>query len=223
MSADNSLVTARHFEYLAERTLEEGAFLRELKSAALAAGIPRIWISPEQAAFMRIMLRLVGARHVVEVGTLAGYSAIQMARALPADGDLRSIEIDAERARFAQEWIARSDVASRVKVLVGDAVEILPTMASGSADAAFIDADKEGYPSYLRECLRIVRTGGLVMVDNAFAFGELFAERPTERSVAAIREFNDRMARIRELESIIVPLGDGCWVGVKVETGVDRG
>src|SRR5215831_7541788 len=215
MSDVSTLVGTEHFRYIAERTTQEDEFLRELKEAAAAAGIPSIWIAPEQASFMRILLKAARAREVVEVGTLAGYSAIAMARALPPDGRVRTIELEPKHAEFAERWIARSDVAGRVQVLRGAGMDVLPKLAADSADAAFLDADKASYPRYLTECLRIVRKGGLIMVDNAFAFGQLFDAQPTDREVGAMRAFNDHMAKVRELESVIVPLGDGLWVGVK--------
>lgn len=215
MSAEPTPVTSRHFRYLAERTTPEDAFLRDLRVAARAAGIPPIWICPEEGAFLQILLRLRGAREVVEVGTLAGYSAIWLARALPPGGRLHTIEIEPRHADFAEAWIARSDVADRVTVHRGDAGAILPAFAAGSADAAFLDADKAGYGRYLEECLRILRPRGLVMVDNAFAFGQLFDERPTDREAPAVQAFNERMAAEPRLQSVIVPLGDGVWVGVR--------
>jgi len=214
MSENPTLVTAEHFRYLAARTVQEDAFLRELKQAARAAGIPAIWIAPEQASFMQILLKLRGARHVVEVGTLAGYSAIAMARALPPDGRVHTIELDPKHADFAQHWVARSDVAAKVLVHCGAGQTVLPTLPSGWADAVFLDADKAGYKEYLHECRRILRSNGLVMVDNAFAFGQLLDPQPTDREVGAVREFNDYMAQSHDLHSIIVPLGDGLWVGV---------
>ncbi|MFQ5601040.1 MAG: O-methyltransferase [Candidatus Krumholzibacteriia bacterium] len=216
MSENPTPVTPEHFRYLAERTRPEDDFLRQLKNAARASGIPPIWISPEQASFMQILLRLRGAREVVEVGTLAGYSAIAMARALPENGRVLTIELVDAYADFAEEWIARSDVAGRVQVLRGAAADVLPALANDSADAAFLDADKAGYKFCLHECLRIARRGGLIMVDNAFAFGQLFDAHPTDREVPAVREFNEHMAKQSSLQSIIVPVGDGCWVGVKL-------
>jgi predicted O-methyltransferase YrrM len=215
MSEQSSLVTAEHFRYIAARTPAEDEFLRDLKRAAVAADIPSIWIAPEQASFMQILLRLARAREVVEVGTLAGYSAIAMARALPDDGRVRTIELERKHADFAERWVAKSDVAGRVVVHRGAGMDVLPGFAADSADAAFLDADKSSYPKYLAECLRIVRPGGLIMVDNAFAFGELFAEAPSDREVAAVRAFNDHMAKVAALQSVIVPLGDGLWVGVR--------
>src|SRR5437773_4952512 len=211
MSDVSTEVGNEHFRYIAERTTAEDEFLRDLKKAAAAAGIPSIWIAPEQASFMRILLKAARAREVVEVGTLAGYSAISMARALPADGHVRTIELDPKHAEFAERWIGRSDVAGRVHVLRGAGMDVLPKLADDSADAAFLDADKASYPKYLTECLRIVRRGGLIMVDNAFAFGDLFNREATRADVAAMRAFNERMAKTRGLQSVIVPLGDGLW------------
>jgi predicted O-methyltransferase YrrM len=215
VSSNSTLVTAEHFRSLAARTPAEDEFLQELKSAARAAGIPAIWIAPEQASFMQILLALCNARTVVEVGTLAGYSAICMARALPPEGRVHTIEIDPRHADFASDWIAKSDVAGRVLVHRGAGQTVLPTLPTDGADAAFLDADKAGYKEYLKECMRIVRPGGLIMVDNAFAFGQLFDPAPTDREVAAVRDFNEHMAKFPGLHSVIVPIGDGLWVGVK--------
>lgn len=216
MSDTSSLVTAAHFAYVAAHTTREDDFLRALKEAAKAAGIPAIWIAPEQAAFMQVLLRLAKVREVVEVGTLAGYSAIWMARALPPGGRVRTIELDPKHAAFARAWFAKSDAADRIELLEGPGADILPTFADDSADAAFLDADKSSYPRYLAEALRIVRRGGIIMVDNAFAFGQLLADKPTDREVPAVRAFNEHMASVKALQSVIVPIGDGLWVGVKL-------
>lgn len=215
MSFDATLVTDRHFRYLAERTTREDAFLRDLREAAAREGIPAISICPEQGAFLQILLRLRAARDVIEVGTLAGYSAVWMARALPLGGMLRTIELDPRHADFAERWIARSDVADRVTVVRGPGLEILRTFADASADAAFLDADKASYGAYLAESLRILRPRGLVLVDNAFAFGQLFDESPTDREAPAVKAFNETMAREPRVQSVIVPFGDGVWVGVR--------
>jgi predicted O-methyltransferase YrrM len=216
MSAESEVVTRAHLDYLAARTVREDAFLADLKRAAREEGIPPIQIAPEQASLMQILLRLAGAREVVEVGTLAGYSAIWMARSLPPGGRVRTIELSTKHADFAERWVAKSDVAGKVEVHRGAGADVMRTFAAGSADAAFLDADKASYPVYLREALRIVRKGGLVMVDNAFAFGQLFDANPTDREANAVKAFNEVMAATRELQSVIVPVGDGLWVGVRL-------
>ena len=215
MSETSTVVTPEYFQYLAERTTHEDEFLRQLKAAALAAGIPSIWIAPEQASLMQILLRAARAKDVVEVGTLAGYSAINMARALPKDGRVRTIELDPARVQFARSWAAKSDVAGKIEVLQGSGVDVLATIQSDSADAAFIDADKPNYGRYLEECMRIVRRGGLIMADNAFAYGRLFEANP-DQDVQAVRSFNDAMARRSDLHSVIVPIGDGLWLGYRL-------
>lgn len=214
MADTDSVVTARHFAYLAERTTGDDEFLGALKQAAREAGIPAIWIGPGQASLLAILLRLSRAREVVEVGTLAGSTAVSMARALPAGGRVRTIELLDAHADFAEEWIGRSDVAERIELLRGPADEVLATLPDGSIDAMLLDADKSGYPAYLLHARRLLRPGGLLMADNAFAFGQLFDERPSDREVPAVRAFNDLVPQQRWLDAVIVPIGDGLWVGV---------
>ena len=215
MSEDDSVLTRRHLAYIAERTRGDDDFLADLKAAAEKLDIPRIWISPAQASFMQIILKLHGAKSVIEVGTLAGYSAIQMARALPADGRVRTIELEDKHADFAEEWIAKSDVAGKVEVLRGAGVDVLPKLEPVSADACFLDADKANYPKYLDECLRILPVGGLIRADNALGFGRLLTAPEDDAGVGAVRRFNDYMAGNPRVHGVITPIGDGCWVGVK--------
>ncbi len=217
MSENSTLVTERHFEYIRQRTTPEDKLLAELKLAARAKGIPPIWVAPEQASLMQILLRAACAREVIEVGTLAGYSAIAMARALPVGGRVRTIELEPKHASFAREWVAKADLAEhcgRVEVYEGSGATVLEGFEACSADAAFLDADKASYPLYLEHSLRIVRPGGLIMVDNAFAFGQLFDDKPSDREAPAVRAFNEHMSRQSGLQSVIVPIGDGLWVGV---------
>lgn len=215
MSTTSEPISAELLAYLAAHTTQEDELLQALKSAAPEAGLPAIWISPEQGSLMQILVRLVGARHVVEVGTLGGYSAIWMARGLAPGGKLVTIEIDPKHAEFARGWIERADLGETIEVRQGAGSEVLPTLASGASDAIFIDADKQGYAGYLREALRILRPGGLVMVDNAFAFGCVLDGDEQSPDVAAVRAFNDELAANAGVDGIIVPVGDGCWVGVK--------
>jgi predicted O-methyltransferase YrrM len=217
MAIESDRVTEAHFDYLRARTIGEDRFLRELREAAGPAGLPAIHIAAEQGAFLQILVRLCRAREVVEVGTLGGYSAIWIARGLPPEGRVRSIEVNRSHANFAEHWLAKSDVAGMVEVHRGDGREVLPRFAADSADAAFVDADKAGYPFYLRECLRIVRVGGLIVCDNAFAFGQLFDAEPSDPGVPHVRAFNDLVPTLDSLAAVIAPFGDGCWVGVRTK------
>jgi caffeoyl-CoA O-methyltransferase len=209
-----ALVTAEHLRYIAERTAKDDEFLLKLKAAADDEGLPRFWITPEQASFIQILLKLAQAREVVEVGTLAGYSAIWMARALPEGGHVRTIEVSSKHAAFAAKWVAMSDVADRITVRQGSGKDLLPKIKTGSADAVFLDSGQQEYPLYMQHCLRIVRSGGIIISDNAFGYGKLF-EAHSAAEGAAAREFNDLMAREPALHGVIIPLGDGLWVAVR--------
>jgi predicted O-methyltransferase YrrM len=213
MSEKSTPVTADYFRYIAAHTTQEDGFLRNLKGEAQKEGIPPIWISPEQGSFMQLLLKAARVKEVVEIGTLAGYSAVWMARALPEDGHVHTIEVSPKHADFAERWIRKSDVAKQIKVHRGKGEDLLPKFAANSADAAFIDAEKTAYPLLLRECLRIVRGGGLIMADNAFGFGNLFDD--SDPGAVTMRAFNDLMAKEAGLQGIIVPVGDGLWVALK--------
>jgi predicted O-methyltransferase YrrM len=214
MSEQPTLPTAEHYAYLAARTKRDDAFLLELKGAAKAAGVPSIAIDAAQASFMQILLKLRGAKDVLEVGTLAGYSAIWMARALPKGGRVVTVELDPKHAAFARTWIAKSDVADRIEVREGAGEDVLSKLPAASFDAVFLDADKAGYPGYLAHARRLLRPRGLVMADNAFAFGELLGPTTRDRETPAVRAFNDHVPKVDGLHAVIAPFGDGLWVGV---------
>jgi predicted O-methyltransferase YrrM len=207
---------AEHFEYLTARTSGDDRFLVELKNAARAAGIPAIWISPEQASLMQILLKSSGARRVVEVGTLAGYSAIAMARALPpaapgGNGGGGKL-VTTARASTASRANGSTDGRRRP----GGGLQGRGTRCS---PAGLLRRRLRGRRCRAirstRESLRLVRPGGLIMVDNAFAFGEILDEGSTDPDVRTLRAFNDQLARTSGLHGIIVPIGDGLWVAVR--------
>ena len=152
---------------------------------------------------------MVGAERVVEVGTLAGYSAIWMARALKPGGRLWTLERDPKHAAVARENLEAAGVADRVEVLVGDGLESLAKLsAQGPFCAVFIDADKERYDEYGRWALDHLRPGGLLLGDNAYAFGQLLADDPRGR---AMRAFHEEAAA--RLETVCAPTPDGLMVG----------
>ena len=213
MSKSSTPVDDRLFAFIAQSTIAEDTLLRDLRRAAAVAGLPEIHIAPEQAAFLQIVLRASRAKDVVEVGTLGGYSAIAMARGLPADGRLITCEIEPRHAEFAREWIAKSDQRGKIDVRLGDAAATLAGLAAESADAIFIDADKPGYVVYLQHAMRILRKGGLLLADNVLASGEVaHGASPT---AVAMRSFVAAARAAPGLRSVIVPLGDGCLFGVK--------
>jgi len=172
------------------------------------AGLPQIQISPNQGKILQLLVSLAGARRVLEIGTLGGYSAIHLARGLPGGGSLVSLEIEERHAEVARRNIERAGLGGRVEVRVGEARRLLAAMVregEGPFDAIFIDADKRGYPGYLEWSLRLSRPGTLILADNLIRGGEVL-EEPGDEAARAVRRFNEMLARDPRIEVTIIPL-----------------
>lgn len=171
------------------------------------AGLPEIQVSLNQGKLLRLLAEISGARRVLEIGTLGGYSAIHFARGLPDNGILISLELDEHHAQVARDNIEYAGLSGRVEILVGEARELLAAMVeSGTTpfDLIFIDADKEGYPEYLEWSLKLSRPGSLILADNAIRGGGVL--KPDDDSMRATREFNASLAKHPRLSGIVLPL-----------------
>ncbi|HEU4730946.1 MAG TPA: O-methyltransferase [Kofleriaceae bacterium] len=181
------------------------------RAFAVPEGIPAIQVGPSDGKLIALLLRLVGATRVVEVGTLVGYSAILIARALRPGGHLWSVEYEPSHAEIARANIAAAGVADRVTVVVGAGRDVLPTLdRHGPFDAVFIDADKVNYDHYGQWALDHLRPGGLVLGDNAYLFGELLEDSERGR---AMRRFHELIAA--SCDSVCAPTPDGLVIGIK--------
>jgi len=174
------------------------------EEAIRAAGMPEISISATEGHFLHLLARLVGARRILEIGTLGGVAALWMARALPPapEGQMVSLEVDPEHAAVARRNLARGGVGDRVEVRVGPALDLLPGVAEEVRqgerlpfDMVFIDADKEPYAEYLDLAIQVTRAGGLIVADNVVQGGRILDEGTTDASVLGIRRFNEALAR----------------------------
>ena len=194
----------------------EDELLRRLCVEAEAAGIPPIQISPEQGRFLGVMVKALGARSILEVGTLGGYSAIVMGRALPEGGRLDTIEIDPHHADFARRMIAEAGLDDKVTVHIGSGIDVLERGLDDDTtyDLVFIDADKPNYCRYVDLALPRVRTGGVIAGDNALAWGEVVDADTDRDDVRGIRAFNQYMSEHPRIDAAIVPIGDGMCIGV---------
>jgi caffeoyl-CoA O-methyltransferase len=171
------------------------------------AGLPEIQVSPNEGVLLGLLAQMVGARRILEIGTLGGYSAIHLARALPEDGAVISLEIDERRAEVAKSNIERAGLGGKVEIRVGDAKVLLARVVEreeGPFDLVFIDADKEGYPEYLEWAMRLSRPGSLILADNTIRGGSVLD--PKDDSARATREFNEKLARDPRLSGIVLPL-----------------
>jgi caffeoyl-CoA O-methyltransferase len=180
----------------------EGALRRSRE-----AGLPEIHVSPNEGKLLQLLAEIAGAKRILEVGTLGGYSTIHLARALPEEGLLISLELDEGYAEVARESLAKAGVEDRVEVRVGDARELLAgKVESGAApfDLTFIDADKVSYPEYLEWALQLSRPGSLILADNTIRGGSVIDAE--DESARATRNLNETLAKDPRLSAIILPL-----------------
>jgi predicted O-methyltransferase YrrM len=165
--------------------------------ASAAAGLPLIQVSPPQGKMLQLLARLQGARRILEIGTLGGYSTIWLARALPAGGRLITLEAESKHAEVARANIARAGLDAVVELRLGPAQETLPQLAAerqGPFDLIFIDADKEGYPEYLSWSLRLSRRGSLIIADNVVRKGRVLDPASSDPDIQGVRRFNTLLA-----------------------------
>ena len=202
-------------DYVNGLFVREDDTLRYVRQQTAALGLPQINLEPNEAKLLQLLVQLCGARRVVEVGTLAGYSGICIARALPADGQLITIEVSSLHAEVARAHFEHAGLADRVTVLQGAGIEVLPKLAAdGPYDLMFIDADKGNYHNYLEWAAENLRVGGAVVADNAFWQGYIF--NPQMEDDHAMVEFNRRLAQHPQFDSTIIEVGDGIALGVKI-------
>lgn len=165
--------------------------------ANVDAGLPPIQVSPAQGKLLHLLARIQGARKILELGTLGGYSTIWLARALPADGRLITLEVESKHAEVARANIARADLTDKVELRLGPALDVLPQLASeksGPFDFIFIDADKPNIPDYFSWALKLSRPGSLIVIDNVIRKGAVIDEASSDPSVQGVRRFNKRLA-----------------------------
>ena len=194
-------------DYVADLFAPPDEALEEALREAERERLPSINVSATEGKLLQMLVGISGARRVLEIGTLGGYSAIHFARALPEEGALISLELDEHHAEVARRNVERAGLSAKVEVRVGDARQSLERLlenGEGPFDLIFIDADKEGYPEYLAWALRLSRPGTLILGDNAIREGSVID--PDDSSSHAMREFNEKLARDPRLSAIVLPL-----------------
>jgi len=210
--AGERYASAQILDYAARTHHPEDSALARAFEAPARHGMPEIQLGAAEGRLLELLVRLTNARKVVEVGTLAGYSALWIARALPPGGHLWTIEANPKHAGVAAEVIGEAGFGDRVTIIRDEAAEILPKLSdSGPFCAVFLDADKGRYDLYGRWATENLRTGGLLIGDNAYLFGRLLEDSDEAR---AMRRFHEEMAA--NFDSVCVPTPDGLAVGVKV-------
>jgi len=196
-------------DYIQSLFVEDDPVLMQNVSDAVAAGLPAIQVSPNQGRLLYLLTKMIGARRILEIGTLGGYSTTWLARALPEGGVVVSLELDAKHAEVAARNLERAGVASRVAIVVGPADLSLRQLIEAQEpafDLVFIDADKPGYSVYLDLAMRLSRPGTVIIADNLIRDGAVLESPAPDDNAQAARAFNAALAVHPRLESIIIPV-----------------
>jgi predicted O-methyltransferase YrrM len=187
---------------------QDAVLVENLKNAE-RAGLPAINVSPNEGKLLSLLTKVSGARRVLEIGTLGGYSTTWLARALPPDGKVITLEVDPRNADVARKNLKLAGLDERVEVRVGNAADAMRKMAAageGPFDLVFIDADKPQYLEYLKLALELARSGSLILADNVIRNGRALDPSPSDANARGVKAFNEAMAAHPRLESIILPI-----------------
>ncbi len=214
-------MTSELYRYSVEHSDGRDELLRRLaeETERAAGDSVTMMTAPEQATMMTLLVRAISARRALELGTFTGYGSISIARGLPVDGQLVTCDVSEEWTAIARRYIEEAGLAGRIDLRLGPALETLGGMGEDEPfDFAFIDADKGNYPAYYEECMRLLRPGGLIAIDNVFYGGEVVtASDGTDRGqfAAAVRELNDRVASDDRVLSVMLGVSDGVTLALK--------
>ena len=213
MSRRTEKLTDELYEYLLSISLREPDLLRRLRDETGKLEDGRMQISPDQGQFMALLVELLGARNVLELGAFTGYSALVMALALPDDGRVLTCDINRERTEVAQKYWDESGLGHKINLHIGPASETLEMLlVNGQAenfDFAFIDADKASLDLYYELCLKLVRPGGLIAVDNTLWHGKVIDPQAIDPDTEAIRAINAKLKVDQRVSLSVIPVGDG--------------
>lgn len=213
-------LTDKLYDYLIENGVRESAVARELR-AVTKATIERyqMQIAPEQGAFMAILIRLMRAKRTLEVGTFTGYSALVVAEALPDDGEVIACDVSEEWTSIGREYWERAGVAHKIDLRLAPGMDTLnQLLADGESDSfdfAFIDADKRNYDGYYECCLKLLRTGGLIAIDNVLWNGSVVNDELQDADTVAIRALNRKVIADERVDTTLTPIGDGLTLAIK--------
>ncbi|GLZ88400.1 hypothetical protein Pres01_44510 [Metapseudomonas resinovorans] len=197
------------YGYLLEVSLRESPLLERLRSETASLPMARWQIAPEQGQFMALLVKLTGARRILEVGTFTGYSALCMAAEMPADGRMICCDLPGDYNAVALRYWQEAGLARRIELRLAPALDTLAGLEDGSFELIFIDADKSNYPAYLEEALRLARQGGLVLFDNVLWSGRVLDTESDDTDTRAIQALNLALKTDPRVDLSLLPVGDG--------------
>ena len=206
-------LTEELYKYITDTFIQEDELLKQIVADTEAKNIPLIQVSPETGKLLGMFVKMIGAKRILEIGTLTGYSTIWMARALPPDGKVTTLELTKVHADEALSNYKKAGLDSRINLILGKALESLDTLSGNSFDLVFIDADKENCVNYFNKVIDMVRTGGLIITDNTLRRGEVIDPNPGPGAMGIIA-YNKLVAANSRVESLLVPIDDGITISL---------
>lgn len=213
MSNRSDLNLAELYPYLFAHSVRESELMQQLREETARDPMARMQIAPEQGQFMALLIQLINAKQVIEVGTFTGYSSLAMAQAMPEDGRLICCDISETWTAMARRYWEQAGVTQRIELRIAPAQDTLQALLdeglAGRFDAMFIDADKENYATYYELGLQLIRAGGLIMVDNVLWSGRVLDEHSNDPDTQAIRAFNRSLFQDERVDLSMLPLADG--------------
>jgi caffeoyl-CoA O-methyltransferase len=205
-------------DYIENVSLRDTDILRRIRDETEKHPRGRMLLNPVQGQFMGLLVKAIGAKRAVEVGTFTGYSALCVASALPADGKLVACDIDADLTAIARRYWAAAGVAEKIDLRIGPGAETLAALLKdegpGTFDFAFVDADKAGYDAYYELALQLVRRGGLILFDNVLRQGRVL-EPNADEDTQLTQAFNEKLGRDERIDVSLLPIADGLTVCLK--------
>lgn len=202
--------------YIIDTTLREEPILRELRAETAMMPSARMQTGPDQVQFLQLLVRLIGARRCIEVGVFTGYSALGVALALPDDGRIVACDINAEYTAVARRYWDRAGVSNKIDLYLAPATETLDELIKageeGRYDFAYIDADKAGYDAYYERCLKLIRSNGLITIDNVLWGGDVAAPDVHDADTVSLRNLNAKIGRDQRVDASLLSIGDGLMV-----------
>jgi predicted O-methyltransferase YrrM len=219
MRRNSITLTEQLDDYIAGVSVREPEVLRRLREETAAVPMAGMQVAADQGQFMALLARLVGARRCLEVGTFTGYSALVVALALPADGWIITCDVDPKMTAIAQRYWAEAGVAGKIDLRLAPALETLDRLlaegASASFDFAFIDADKTNYDGYYERALKLLRQGGLIVIDNVLWSGAVADPKRNDADTTALRALNRKLHRDERVDLSLLPIADGITLARK--------
>ena len=220
MSSGNAFIPPDLYQYILDATLRDDTLLRQLREETALLPEYNMQIAADQGRFMAMLVKMMGAERIIEVGVFTGYSSLSMARALPETGLLVACDVSVEYTDVAQRYWRQAGVSERVDLRIGPALETLDELIrqgrKGGFDLAFIDADKENYPGYYERCLALVRSGGLLIIDNTLWSGRVADPTDQDPVTSTIRNLNAQAGQDDRLSDVsLLPIGDGLLLARK--------